>query len=253
MGSKLGTVVVLLVVALLGYGIYRVWDDYQADRERVRSRSAVENPLKAAAPPAASGSAGAESSGAKTPAATEPAADPEAAATPDGPPVVVLRTSLGSIVIRLDPDRSPLTVANFLAYVDSGHYDGTQFQRVAPGFCIQGGHYDEDGEEKGPLREAVPNESSNGRSNLRGTVAMARMGDPDSARDQFFVNLVDNVSLDYPRHGGSGYTVFGDVIEGMNVVDAIARVPIVNLGGAFSARPKTPVVIHEARRRSAKQ
>ncbi len=243
MGNKLGTVVTLLVVALLGYGIYRVWDDYRADNERQRAGAADAKATDAT--PAA------ESKPAPAPAPSdeEPAAKPDA---PAGPPVVELQTTLGAIVIRLDPERAPRTVANFLAYLDSGHYDGTQFQRIAPGFCIQGGHYDENCEEKGPLRDSVPNESSNGVSNLRGTVAMARMGDPDSARDQFFINLVDNVSLDYPRHGGSGYTVFGEVIDGMNVVDAIARVPIVNLGGAFSARPKTPVVIRKAVRKTAK-
>ncbi|HEX9731675.1 MAG TPA: peptidylprolyl isomerase [Thermoanaerobaculia bacterium] len=138
-------------------------------------------------------------------------------------PQVVLETSKGTIVAELYPDKAPLSVENFLGYVESGFFDGTVFHRVIDGFMIQGGGFTADLERK-LTREAIQNESKNGVSNARGTLAMARTNDPHSATAQFYVNLVDNDNLD-SRGGGWGYAVFGKVVEGMDVVDAIAKVP----------------------------
>lgn len=136
-------------------------------------------------------------------------------------PQVVLETSKGTIVIELDADKAPQTVENFLGYVESGFYDGTSFHRVIPGFMVQGGGFTADLGHK-PTRAPIQNESKNGLSNLRGTIAMARTNDPHSATAQFFINLVDNRNLD--ARGGWGYAVFGKVVEGMDAVDAIAKV-----------------------------
>jgi peptidyl-prolyl cis-trans isomerase A (cyclophilin A) len=140
------------------------------------------------------------------------------------PQQVMLKTSKGDITLELDADKAPKTVANFLAYVDAGFYDGTIFHRVIPGFMIQGGGLDPDLDKK-PTREPVENEAKNGLKNNRGTIAMARTGDPHSATAQFFINHKDNPNLDYPSFDGWGYAVFGRVTEGMDVVDAIAAVP----------------------------
>jgi peptidyl-prolyl cis-trans isomerase A (cyclophilin A) len=139
-------------------------------------------------------------------------------------PQVLIKTSLGEITVALDEDRAPLSVANFLAYVDAGFYDGTVFHRVIPGFMIQGGGLTADLEKK-PTREPVENEARNGLKNERGTIAMARTRDPHSATAQFFINHGDNDNLDYPSFDGWGYAVFGRVSDGMDVVDAIAEVP----------------------------
>lgn len=137
-------------------------------------------------------------------------------------PRVTLDTTKGKIVIELDPDKAPKTVDNFLKYVKEGHYDGTVFHRVIAGFMIQGGGYDASGAER-PTRPPIENESNNGLKNERGTIAMARTGDPHSATSQFYISVVDNRSLDYaPQRWG--YAVFGKVVEGMDVVDAIAGV-----------------------------
>lgn len=156
-------------------------------------------------------------------------------------PRVTLETNQGTIVLELFPEQSPKTVENFLAYAESGFYEGTIFHRVIPGFMIQGGGFTRDFQEK-DTRAPVENESEGGPSNTRGTVAMARLPDPDSATSQFFINVVDNASLDYPSHGG--YTVFGEVVEGMEVADAISKVPTTNRGRMADV-PREPVVIEK--------
>lgn len=167
-------------------------------------------------------------------------------ATAATPPRVVLETSMGRVVLELFPDKAPKTVENFLRYVRAGHYEGTIFHRVVAGFVIQGGGFTPEMREKstGP---PVPNEADNGLQNQRGTVAMARTSDPHSARAQFFVNLKDNGFLDHTAQTpqGWGYAVFGKVVEGMDVVDAIAGVET-GRHGPFSDVPKTPVVIQKA-------
>jgi peptidyl-prolyl cis-trans isomerase A (cyclophilin A) len=144
------------------------------------------------------------------------------AAALDPKPRVAMATSKGTIVLELDAVQAPDTVANFLQYVDDGFYNGTVFHRVIPNFMIQGGGMDP-GLAKKSTRSPIRNEASNGLSNARGTIAMARTSHPHSATSQFFINLAENRRLDYPGAGG-GYCVFGRVVEGMDVVDAIARV-----------------------------
>ena len=161
------------------------------------------------------------------------------------PVIVTLDTNVGKIVLALDPQRAPRTVANFVHYVRDGFYRGTIFHRVIPGFMIQGGGYTKDLTEK-PTRDPIPIESNNGLKNLRGTIAMARTSDPNSATAQFFINIVDNGFLDYPGQDGYGYTVFGRVISGLGVVDRIAAVPTTSQDGAFQNLPSTPVVIEDA-------
>ena len=134
-----------------------------------------------------------------------------------------METSLGEFTLQLDGRRAPLTTANFLEYVKSGFYEGTIFHRVIPGFMAQGGGFTVDLEQK-ETREPVVNESGNGLSNRRGTIAMARTGNPHSGTAQFYVNLVDNRALD-PNPQRWGYAVFGVVIEGMETLDKIAAVP----------------------------
>ncbi len=139
-------------------------------------------------------------------------------------PFIELETNQGTILLELDEDNAPATVANFLHYVNNDFYDGTVFHRVINGFMIQGGGYDADLVEK-PTYEPIANEAHNGLKNKRGTIAMARTSDPHSATSQFFINLVDN---DFLNAGGSdpyGYAVFGQVIEGMDVVDNIGQMP----------------------------
>jgi cyclophilin family peptidyl-prolyl cis-trans isomerase len=137
--------------------------------------------------------------------------------------VVKLQTSMGNIVIKLDEQTAPVTVKNFLGYVESGFYDGTIFHRVIPGFMIQGGGLTNQMVEK-KTRAPIINEAKNGLSNMRGTIAMARSSDPNSATSQFFINHRDNEFLNYINENKPGYAVFGKVIEGMDVVDAIASV-----------------------------
>lgn len=164
-------------------------------------------------------------------------------------PTVILITTMGEIVIELDAEKAPETVENFLEYVDAGFYDGTIFHRVIDRFMIQGGGFTEDMTKK-PTRESIGNEADNGLSNKRGTVAMARRGDPHSASAQFFINTVDNVALDHrdKTAQGWGYTVFGSVVEGLDVVDDIAKVKTTNQG-SFRDVPREPVIIIEAKRR----
>lgn len=161
------------------------------------------------------------------------------------PPQVELKTDLGTIQVELYPDRAPATVENFLQYVDSGFYDGVIFHRVIPGFMAQTGGHTFDFQKK-ETRAPVVNESDNGLQNLRGTLSMARTGDPDSATSQFFINYADNTRLD-GAEDKPGYTVFGRVIEGMAVVDRIGEEPR-GLYRAFPDAPNTPVRILEARR-----
>ncbi len=137
--------------------------------------------------------------------------------------MVKLETSMGNIVIELNEQAAPVTVKNFLGYAEEGFYDGTIFHRVIPGFMIQGGGFTAEMEKK-ETREAIVNEADNGLKNERGTIAMARGGDPDSATCQFFINHRDNGPLNYVENGNPGYAVFGKVIEGMDVVGAIASV-----------------------------
>jgi cyclophilin family peptidyl-prolyl cis-trans isomerase len=158
-------------------------------------------------------------------------------------PRVRVETSMGSFVIELDPARAPLTVTNFLDYVRSGHYQGTIFHRVISNFVAQAGGYDEKFVEK-PTHAAVPNESGNGLSNTRGTVGMARSSEPHSGTSQFFVNLADNTSLD-PKPSRWGYTVFGRVVEGMNVVDSIGAVATGQVGPFERDAPMKNVVIQK--------
>lgn len=158
------------------------------------------------------------------------AADTPSTEQPDQPPtqehpMVILKTTLGDITIKLFPDKAPITVANFLAYVDSGHYNGTIFHRVIDGFMIQGGGFNRYMLQK-PTQAPIKNEAANGLQNKRGTIAMARTSVVDSATSQFFINVVDNAFLDYksPDPRGFGYCVFGEVVSGMDVVDQIKAV-----------------------------
>ena len=164
-------------------------------------------------------------------------------------PVVDVTTNLGTFTIQLDPARAPKSVANFLAYVDANHYDNTIFHRVIPTFMIQGGGYDQMYERK-ETRAPVQNEADNGLKNVRGSVAMARTGDPHSATAQFFVNVVDNAFLDHKAKDGAGwgYAVFGRVIAGMDVVDKIKAVKTGANGPFTKHAPDDMVVIQRVRR-----
>ncbi len=172
-----------------------------------------------------------------------PTPEPTPRPLPSGP-VVVLTTSLGRIKIGLHKDKAPITVDNFIKYVHSGHYDGTIFHRVMPNFMIQGGGMDPDMTER-PTRPPIKNEARNGLRNSRGTVAMARTEDPSSATSQFFINVKDNHALDFGIRG-AGYAVFGEVLEGMDVVDKIVNVPT-GTKGIHENVPLTPVVLKTAR------
>ena len=156
-------------------------------------------------------------------------------------PRVRVETTLGSFVIELNPERAPLTVASFLEYVKAGHYTNTVFHRVIGNFVAQGGGYDTNYVEK-PTRSGTPNESGNGLSNRRGTVGLARTGEAHSGTAQFYVNLVDNAALD-PQPSRWGYTVFGQVVEGMNVVDDIGAVATGAVGPFERDAPLQPIII----------
>ena len=158
---------------------------------------------------------------------------------------VRIDTSLGEIVLELDATKAPKTVANFVEYVKAGQYDGTVFHRVIPNFMIQGGGMDAAMKEK-PTREPIPLESKNGLNNVRGSVAMARTNNPNSATAQFFINLKDNGFLDAANSpDGNGYAVFGKVVTGMEVVDKIWAVPT-STKGPHQNVPVTPVIIRKA-------
>jgi cyclophilin family peptidyl-prolyl cis-trans isomerase len=162
-------------------------------------------------------------------------------------PVVVLDTSMGAITLELYPEKAPITVENFLKYVDDGFFDNLIFHRVIPGFMIQGGGMTDQMQEKEQgKRSPIKNESGNGLSNERGTIAMARTNNPNSATCQFFINHADNPRLD--TYGG-GYAVFGKVTQGMDVVDAIAKVSTTNRAGHENV-PVKPIYIKSAKRKS---
>jgi cyclophilin family peptidyl-prolyl cis-trans isomerase len=173
------------------------------------------------------------------PAAPAPAPSPAPAESKPltGKVKVTIDTSKGAIELELDADKAPISVNNFVNYVKKGHYDGTIFHRVIAGFMIQGGGFTENMEQK-PTEGPIPNEAKNGLKNDRGTIAMARTSDPNSATAQFFINVVDNGGLNFPSPDGNGYAVFGKVTKGMDICDAIAKV-------ATNGRdtPKEPVVI----------
>jgi len=161
-------------------------------------------------------------------------------------PRVLLETSKGVIILELDSKAAPKSVENFLGYVRDGFYDGTIFHRVIKGFMIQGGGFTEDMQQKS-THTPIANEGDNGLQNKRGTVAMARTMDPHSATAQFFINTVDNSFLDHKgkTSNGWGYCVFGKVVEGMNVVDAIESVPTTSKAGQHDV-PAAPVIIERA-------
>ncbi len=163
-------------------------------------------------------------------------------------PKVTLETTLGNIVLELDAVKAPISTANFLQYAKEGFYNGTIFHRVMPGFMIQGGGMDKDLNKKtAGMHSPIKNEWENGLKNVIGTISMARTSAPDSATSQFFINVVDNASLDVPR-GGAAYAVFGKVVEGMDVVEKIRNTPTENNpkypGGKVV--PVTPVIIKSA-------
>lgn len=178
----------------------------------------------------------------------DPSDDPDTDTSEPTLPTVTCTTSLGAFTVELAPDDAPLTVENFLQYVDEGFYDGsdglgaTLFHRVIPGFMAQGGGVLASGALKA-TRAPIPIESDNGRSNQRGTIAMARTNDPNSATSQFFINVVDNPGLDYQGAGNPGYAVFGTIRGGMAVIDDIVAQP-----RNSADRPDTDIVIQECTR-----
>jgi cyclophilin family peptidyl-prolyl cis-trans isomerase len=161
-------------------------------------------------------------------------------------PRATIETSLGNIVVELDAEHTPGTVANFAQYAREGHFDGTVFYRVVPGFVIQAGSFDAQGQPRG-VHDPIPLETANASPNLRGTITMARDDEPNSARAEFFINLADNKSLDHQpddHDNKTGFAPFGHVVEGMDVVDRIAQLPLNGGIGPFpDAAPATPVVI----------
>ena len=196
----------------------------------------AEEPAATPAPPAPAGPAG--------PAGEEPAAETAPTSTN---PMVEMRTSLGTMKIELYPDKAPKTVENFLQYAREGFYDGTVFHRVISGFMIQGGGFTPDMTEK-ETRAPIENEAGNGLKNVRGSIAMARTGDPHSASSQFFINTVDNAFLDFTAETvqGYGYAVFGQVVEGLEALDAIRKVSTASRAGHDDV-PTNPVVIESVR------
>ena len=162
----------------------------------------------------------------------------------DAAPKVKLTTSMGEIVVQLDPAKAPKTVENFLTYVKDKHYDGTIFHRVMNGFMIQGGGFTADMQQKA-TKPPIPLEANNGLKNDTYTIAMARTGNPNSATSQFFINVKNNDSLNAPSPDGYGYAVFGKVVSGNDVVDKIKAVATGNKGGHQNV-PTTPVVIESA-------
>jgi cyclophilin family peptidyl-prolyl cis-trans isomerase len=163
--------------------------------------------------------------------------------------VVIIETGKGAITVELDEVNAPISVKNFLSYVDQGFYKGTIFHRVIPGFMIQGGGLTAELQTRPTTNAPIKNEADNGLKNLRGTIAMARTGIVDSATSQFFINLVDNKALDHRNasSSGFGYAVFGKVVDGMDVVDKIATVPT-GMKNRFSDVPLETVDIKEVRR-----
>jgi cyclophilin family peptidyl-prolyl cis-trans isomerase len=163
-------------------------------------------------------------------------------------PRVVFTTSLGSFTIELFPKEAPISTENFLKYADDGHFDGTIFHRVIPGFMIQGGGFTGDMQQK-KTHAPIKNEAKNGLRNKRGTLSMARTNEVDSATSQFFINLVDNAFLDH-KPGNFGYAVFGQVIAGMDVIDKIAAVETGRRKGHDDV-PSEDIVVESAKRAAA--
>jgi cyclophilin family peptidyl-prolyl cis-trans isomerase len=170
-----------------------------------------------------------------------------AGAAEGGNPVVVMKTSMGEVKIELDKAKAPVTVENFVGYVNDKFYDGTIFHRVIPAFMIQGGGFDKDMNQK-KTKAPIKNEAGNGLKNLNGTIAMARTGDPNSATAQFFINTKDNAFLDHKNDTpqGMGYAVFGKVIEGGDVVKKIEQVQTTTRS-PYENVPVTPVIIESIR------
>ena len=160
--------------------------------------------------------------------------------------MITFKTTLGDIKIELDFDNAPVTAKNFQQYAEDGFYNGTIFHRVIRGFMVQGGGFTKDLERK-TTHQAVAYEGDNGLANNRGTLAMARTQDPNSATSQFFINQVDNTFLNDGARGAAGYTVFGNVVSGMDIVDAISAVPTSTVG-PYKNVPKTPVIIESITR-----
>jgi peptidyl-prolyl cis-trans isomerase A (cyclophilin A) len=158
-------------------------------------------------------------------------------------PIVVMETSLGNIKIELFEKEAPISVKNFLIYTKSGYYSGTTFHRVIPGFMAQGGGLTANLMPKPGNLPAIKNEADNGLKNDRGTLSMARSGDPNSATSQFFINVANNASLNRPNPDGFGYAVFGKVVDGMDVVDKIVSTPQVRKNSVFQNVPLEPVII----------
>jgi peptidyl-prolyl cis-trans isomerase A (cyclophilin A)/peptidyl-prolyl cis-trans isomerase B (cyclophilin B) len=184
---------------------------------------------------------------AKAAAPAKKAAEPAVSEADKTASKVLIKTNLGDMTVELYPDKAPKTVENFLAYVNAKFYDGTIFHRVIDNFMIQGGGFTPELRQKA-TRPAIANEAKNGLSNSRGTLAMARTGDPNSATAQFFINVVDNPRLDYTSDANGstwGYCVFGKVISGLDVVDKIKAVPTGAQGPFKSDVPTTPVVIEK--------
>lgn len=173
------------------------------------------------------------------------AADAAEAAPPDPTPTVVMETTMGTIVMELDREAAPRTVDNFERHVKIGFYDGLIFHRVRAGWMIQGGAYTPEFAQRRTNQPPVFNESDNGRKNIRGTVAVARKADPHSGTTQFFINLIDSPGLDYndEKDIPFGYAVFGTVLEGMEIADAISKVTV-RRRGTHEAVPVEPVVIN---------
>lgn len=157
---------------------------------------------------------------------------------------VLLTTSSGDIELALDNQKAPVSVKNFIEYVNNGFYNGTTFHRVIPGFMIQGGGFSSDMQQKAP-NPPIKNEADNGLRNLRGTIAMARTAEKDSATSQFFINVADNAFLDHGQRD-FGYAVFGKVVKGMDVVDKISQVQTENVG-PYQNVPTKPIVIQSAK------
>lgn len=176
------------------------------------------------------------------------AQEPAAAPAPTGEPMEYVRmsTTMGDIVLELNRAKAPISVENFLKYVDKGYYDGTIFHRIIDGFMIQGGGYTADLVQK-QTDPPIKNEWKNGLRNSRGTIAMARTAVHDSATSQFFISIVDNAMLDQPRDGAA-YAVFGSVLQGMDVVDKIKAVKTEPKGAAFQNLPVEPVMVNSAKR-----
>lgn len=173
--------------------------------------------------------------------AEEKAAEAKPAVAAAAGPEVVIKTSLGDIKVRLNAEKAPISTENFLKYVKKKHYDGTTFHRVIPTFMIQGGGHLPDMKEK-DTETPIKNEATNGLSNMRGTIAMARTNEVDSATAQFFINVVDNQRLDHVNQDRYGYAVFGEVVEGMDVVDKIKDVETGNKGEYQNVPTKTIMI-----------